>query len=114
MANRGGREMKICLMILIAVYGLATAGFAYANTDYQCLNDCTSKGHAYAYCKSQCTYGGDNQQPQPRTLKPWEEPKYPSSRPDPNTPGQPAYNACIKNCERMGHLYDYCNQQCSH
>lgn len=24
--------------------------------DFKCLNDCTSKGYMYNYCKEQCTY----------------------------------------------------------
>lgn len=36
--------------------GLRKSGNVQRSTDYKCLNDCTSGGYMYSYCKRICSY----------------------------------------------------------
>lgn len=72
---------------LILINGTAVS---LESTDYKCLNDCTSNGSMYAYCKSKCSYDISSQL---------------SSNID---------YTCQNNCIANGYMYSYCKQACSY
>lgn len=48
----------IALVTLLASLALIgwSPNWPKCQTDYQCLNDCTSMGYSYGYCKQICTW----------------------------------------------------------
>lgn len=82
--------------ILLALFLISPA---MAATDFQCVNDCTSKGYMYNYCTDRCSYSTGYDQPQqtrqPQRIK------------------QTDYK-CLSDCTARGYMYNYCQQQCSY
>lgn len=43
-------------LIIIAILTIAFAREAFAQTDYNCVNQCLREGYLYGYCNSICTF----------------------------------------------------------
>jgi hypothetical protein len=41
---------------VIAIALMLASQLALAATDWKCMNDCSSAGHMYGYCKRICSY----------------------------------------------------------
>ena len=48
--------MKSLISLIVLVLLLAGTAYAYCQTDYQCMNNCTAKGYQWGYCKSMCSW----------------------------------------------------------
>lgn len=44
------------IRVLLAAALVLASQIAIAATDYKCMNDCTSAGYSYGYCKRICSY----------------------------------------------------------
>lgn len=43
----------IALLLLVIATGIA---YAYCQTDYTCVGDCTRQGYMWGYCKKICSW----------------------------------------------------------
>lgn len=69
----------------------------FAETDLQCLNDCTKQpGYLYSYCESKCSYGNDSNDDSEKKRRPQVD------------------FGCLNDCTKKGYLYDYCEHSCSY
>ena len=55
--------------VIVFIVLMGTFKILLANTDYQCINDCTQR-YSYGYCQSQCSYG-DNGGNAPQMANPY-------------------------------------------
>ena len=90
---------------LLACLLLFNLSGAFAVTDYQCVNDCTARGHQYQFCTSQCSTG-EAQPPQtlPQNPDPWN---------DAQKHTQTDYQ-CMNACTAKGYQYQLCQSKCSY
>lgn len=75
-------------------------GITYAQTDYQCVSDCTAKNYQYAYCQSKCSF--DNSAPAVIGADPTIY----------NKIKQTDFQ-CVNDCTSKGYQYGYCTSHCS-
>lgn len=85
--------MKIFILMISS---LIYSAVVIAQTDYQCVSDCTSKGYQYNLCNNKCSFNEDNS----FTLKPLEQQK------------QTDYQ-CVTDCTNKGYQYNLCTERCS-
>ncbi len=115
-------------IVIAAATLLMLAGSATAGTDYQCLNNCTGRGHVYQYCLSQCSYDDGPMRQQPyRQQNPYQAvppmQQMPQQMPQQMQPMQPMQPMpapaqqtdykCLNDCTRKGYAYPLCQQRCS-
>jgi len=82
---------KLALLLFMVVF----SSISSAQTDYQCVNDCTQKGYQYQFCTSKCSFNNNEQQfTQPQRIK------------------QTDYQ-CVNDCTQKGYQYQYCTERCS-
>lgn len=83
-------------MKYLIIFTLMYSNVALSDTDYACVNDCTSKGYQYGLCTERCSFGNDNQfsSPQPQQIK------------------QTDYQ-CVEDCTSKGYQYNLCTDRCS-
>lgn len=83
--------------LLIAI--LLTPIFSFAQTDYQCVNDCTGKGYQYQFCTSKCSFNEQTQlYQQTPQIQPIKQTDY----------------ACVNDCTKKGYQYQFCTSRCSY
>jgi len=111
------------LKIIIVVFILALSGFAYAATDYTCLNDCTQRGYMYNYCLERCSYNDHSQTP---LQLPQQLPHQQKSLTDSFSEGydlgrkmrqdelRDKYIQCVDDCTSKGNKRSYCKEECSY
>lgn len=94
----------IALPLLIA----SISAYAFPQTDYQCVNNCTSQGYQYGLCLSRCT---------------WDNSPQPQPQPQPQMQPQPQFQApkikqtdymCVNKCTSQGYQYGLCVDRCSY
>lgn len=95
-------------LIIAVVVIFMTGSVTYAGTDYNCLNECTQKGHMYGYCKSQCSW--DDQQP---SVNPYRQGQGQGQYVPPPPMKQTDYQ-CLNECTRRGYMYAFCQERCSY
>lgn len=83
---------KYLLMIALLLPGIVNA-----QTDYQCVNDCTAKGYQYGYCNSKCSFNDQPQVYQPAQIQTIKQIDY----------------ACVNDCTKKGYQYQFCTSRCS-
>ena len=87
-----GIDMKIVLL----AFALATSLNAFSQTDYQCVNDCTTQGYQYGLCTDRCTINDSNQFNSPQ-IQPAKQIDY----------------QCVNDCSAKGYQYNLCTNRCS-
>lgn len=83
------------LFIFMFIILLSTT--LYANTDYNCMSDCSEAGYMYSFCKDKCSYNPKNY--------------YDSFKYDSNTKKD---YGCMSDCSKKGYMYQYCSELCSY
>ena len=106
-----GTKMKaLRAVLLLLFFSLSTSAFAFRATDYQCLNNCTSRGYMYQYCQQQCSYE-TSPAPAPVPMPAPAIPSVPSFAPQ-KIP-QIDYQ-CMNDCTSNGYMYQFCQSRCSY
>ena len=93
--------MKNTLLLLILLIAPISAS-AFQQTDYQCVNQCTSAGNQYGLCVARCSWDNSQQQQQQ------QEPTYQAPKIK-----QTDYQ-CVSNCTNKGYQYGLCVDRCSY
>lgn len=86
---------KISLLVFLFA---AFNAVAYEQTDYTCLNDCTSKGNQYGLCKARCSWDSSPQQSQTYQAPKMKQTDY----------------QCVTNCTNQNYQYSFCVEKCSY
>ena len=87
---------KLILFVVAVLFSTISA----AQTDYQCVNDCTQKGYQYQFCTSQCSFNNNSNNVQQYT-QPQQRIK------------QTDYQ-CVNDCTQKGYQYQFCTERCSY
>lgn len=87
---------KYLFVLLLCVAPIKT--YAFPQTDYQCVNNCTAQGNQYGLCKARCTWD-NSPQPQPTYQAPQIK--------------QTDYQ-CVNKCTSAGYQYGLCVDRCSY
>lgn len=89
----------LIVFLLLCVAPINT--YAFPQTDFQCVNNCTAQGNQYGLCQARCTWDSSPQQEQQ----------------------QPVYQApqmkqtdfqCVNKCTSAGYQYGLCMDRCSY
>jgi len=48
--------MKKLILALTLLSIIAVSAYAYCQTEWNCVNDCTRRGYMWSFCKSACTW----------------------------------------------------------
>ncbi len=83
--------MKTILLLASLLVSSAALG---AQTDFQCVQNCTASGSLYNFCLNKCSYAS-----------PYET----------QAPSRPVnYDwACMNRCSGAGYAYGFCQSRCS-
>lgn len=80
---------------------------ALAQTDYKCVNDCTSNGYMYNLCMQQCTV-------QAQPTQQYQQLQSPPQQQQQFEPAKRVDYQCMNNCSQAGYQYGFCKDKCSY